>query len=341
MAPDAPSLLNAALADTPTAPAAAVAVPVPLLIVNPRSFRASRNQLAARAVALARTHGAQVLEADHPDPIAAGIDLAIQKGCRRIFVLAGDGTVHAIVEHLSERRHPPELLILGGGRSNLTAADLGGSGGLLGKLEAALLRDRQGQPFEIEDRPLLTIEQSPAPPRHGFFLAAALIDSALRHCHHWRETGRGGMRTGHQATGWSLVKLAIMGLLGRSPLPPNPELNILAENCGTLRGRTRVLIATTLLHRRGLFNPYADRGAGPLRLTAITESAAFWLRFPGILMGRFNARMVPERGYLSGRCEQIEVTGLSRYALDGEKFELDPARPVVIRSGPRLSFLRP
>jgi outer membrane receptor protein involved in Fe transport len=35
----------------------------------------------------------------------------------------------------------------------------------------------------VEERCPLRIEQSPAPPRHGFFMAAAVIDSAIRQCH--------------------------------------------------------------------------------------------------------------------------------------------------------------
>ncbi|MET0984304.1 MAG: hypothetical protein ABW034_02745, partial [Steroidobacteraceae bacterium] len=62
---------------------------------------------------------------------------------------------------------------------------------------------------------------------------------------------------------------------------------------------------------------------------------------PRVLLGRFTSRMNPEHGYLSGRCERLEVLGLERYTLDGEKFETDPTRPVVIRRGPTLRFIVP
>jgi hypothetical protein len=34
----------------------------------------------------------------------------------------------------------------------------------------------------------------------------------------------------------------------------------------------------------------------------------------------------------------VRVTGLAGYVLDGERFDTDPARPVVIGPGPRLRF---
>jgi hypothetical protein len=48
--------------------------------------------------------------------------------------------------------------------------------------------------------------------------------------------------------------------------------------------------------------------------------------------------MTAENGYLSGRCEQLRVLGLAGYVLDGERFDTDPARPVVLSPGPRLRF---
>jgi hypothetical protein len=102
-----------------------------------------------------------------------------------------------------------------------------------------------------------------------------------------------------------------------------------------------VLIATTLEHRRGLLNPYAARGQGPLRVTAVASGVPFWRRLPRILLGRFSARWDLSQGYLSGRCDGLTVTGLGGYTLDGESFDCDAERPVRFRAGPRLRFIQP
>lgn len=316
----------------------------PCLIVNPKSFRTSHGGLADRALALGREYGAEVVQAERPAQLHAALDRVLARGLRRVIVLSGDGTVQAIVDHLAglpAGSPTPQLMVLGGGRTNLTAADFGGRGEVLKKLEAALARCRDGIAFDIEDRHTLTIEQAPAPPRHGFFVAGGFVDDAIRACHRHRQLGSGPMHTGHLSTFWFLVKLAVLSLLGRRPIP-YPELDIRASGGGRLQGPSRVLIATTLLHRGRRFNPYADRGHGALRLTAVAARApGFWLALPRILLGRFGERLNPQRGYLSGRCDQVEVLGMTGYSLDGEDFDTDPARPVIIRSGPRLDFLLP
>ncbi|MGQ0619019.1 MAG: diacylglycerol kinase family protein [Panacagrimonas sp.] len=315
----------------------------PCLIVNPKSFRASRGDLAARAVALATAYGAEVIQAHRPVSIIAALDRVLKLGSRRMIVLSGDGTMQAMIDHLAglpPGSPMPQLLLLGGGRSNLIPADFGGRGKLLNKLESALRRCRDGATFKVEERFTLSIEQSPAPPRRGFFMAAGVIDDAVRACRQHRNSGSGWLRKGHLSTAWYLLKQAILALAGRSPLSCS-TLDIDAPSCGRLQGPSRVLIASTLLHREGWFNPYADRGVGPLRVTAVARSApGFWRSLPRILLGRFTRRLNLERGYLSGRCDQVTVLGMTGYSLDGEAFDTDPTRPVVIRTGPRMSFLR-
>lgn len=314
----------------------------PCVIVNPKSFRASRGGLAARAVSLARSYGADVLEIDASFGLLDALDERLARGIRRIFILAGDGTVHAIVEHLARQPQGtpiPELLLLGGGRTNLTAAEFDGNGELLKKLEAALVRHRDHGRFKTRGLHLLTLEQAPAPARHGFFIAAGLVDQAIRECHDYQRGEGSWLRKTPLATPIHLLKLALLGLIGRGPLE-SPEMMVDAGEPGRLAGPMRLVLATTLEHRDGLYDPYARRGRGVLRLTAITSRAqAFWPCLALVATGRFFGFMNARRGYLSSRCARIEVMGLRNYALDGEELEADPARPVVIRSGKQLSFL--
>ncbi|HKY91220.1 MAG TPA: diacylglycerol kinase family protein [Nevskiaceae bacterium] len=334
--------MNAAVPDSAAATAPVTAAPA-CLIVNPRSFRASNNDLAERAATLARAHGAEVVNAFHPTQLERELDRQIAVGQEKVFVLAGDGTVHAIVDHLARKpagTRIPRLLVLGGGRTNLIASDFDGRGRLLAKLERALQRARRQEPFRIDVRPTLVVEQAPAPPRHGFFVAAGLIDTLIREAHRHREGGEGALREGHFSTPWSLLKLFVRTVLGRGG-PAVPHLRVTATGAENLREPARVLVASTLEHREGLLHPYAPRGEGPLRYTVVGESAPFWRRLVRLLTGRYSAAMTPQNGYLSGRGERLEVLDLPGYTLDGEKFDADPTRPVVFRTGPRIEFLLP
>ncbi len=316
-----------------------------LLIVNPLSYSLANGRLAAQAIAVAKRHGAGVLEARGPEAIAAGLDGALARGTRRVVVLSGDGTVQAVADYLAALPAgipQPQLLLLAGGRTNLTAADLDGRGAVLAKLDSALARSA-GDPvggFRVQHRHTLMVEQAPAPPRHGFFVAAALVDAAIRRCHHYRQGG-GWFRSSRFGTTWCLLKAAIPALRGRAPFA-SPELDVDVPGRGRLRGSVRLLVATTLAHERQWFNPYAERGKGIVRLTAVAAGARrFWRSLPRLLSGRLTPAMDLDGGYLSGRCDGFTVHGLDGYTIDGQSFRTDPAREVTVRSGVRLEFLLP
>ena len=315
---------------------------LPCLIVNPRSFSASRG-LAAQATALALALDAEVVVVDGPASTIAAIDSILARRQRQVMVLAGDGTVCAIVDQLSNLpagAWVPDLLVLPGGRTNLTAADLVPGGAALATLKRALLLSREGRwDAAVQERCALRIEQSPAPARHGFFLAGAVIDSAIRQCHQHRSdhsTPASGLSTAAY-----LIGLAARSLFGRSGLSC-PTLHVDAGACGTQHALVRLLLVSTLLHRTGLFDPYAARGQGEVRVTSVSRAAPhFWRWLPRLLTGRYLPSMSADNGYLSGRCHRLQVTGLAGYSLDGEAFDTDPTRPVTITTGPRLRFLSP
>ncbi len=313
------------------------------MILNPRSFRASAGNLAARVRELAHRLGAEVIEATEPSTLALAIDRAIAAGGRPLAVVAGDGTVQAIVDHIAragETGRNPALLILGGGRTNLIAADLGSRGRVLQRLATHLNRPVSGMHATMRERHTLVVEQESAPARHGFFLAGAHLDGIIRACHAYRESGSSALHTGHLSSAYTVMRLGLTRVLGRNPLPDKPDLTIDAGELGALRGPTRLLLASTLSHSNGPVSPFANRGAGILQCTAVSGLARrVLMRLPRMLLGRYSPDMIPQDGYLSGRCEQIVVTGLARYTLDGEKFACDPARPVTIRIGAPLRFV--
>lgn len=325
-----------------TEPGLAAASPPPCLIVNPLSFRNARG-LADRAEAVARAAGAEVMRADAPSSLHAAIASVLARRQRHLVVLAGDGTVQAIVDELARQPEGawlPDLLVLPGGRSNLTAADFVPGTDVLGTLAHGLrLAAQRDWAAALVPRALLRIEQAPAPPRHGFFCAGALIDSILRSTHAHRSAGTGARHVGQHSTAWFVVGLGLRALFGRSGMRC-PELVVDAGATGRLQGAARVLLATTLEHGHGRFDPYADRGHGALRLTAVSRAAPRFLRsLPRLLTGRFDAAMDAEHGVLSGRCRSVRISGLRGYCLDGEEFDCDPARPVLMTPVQRLRFL--
>jgi hypothetical protein len=191
-------------------------------------------------------------------------------------------------------------------------------------------------------RRILSLEQ-PATGRtlHGFFVAGALVDHVIRDCHSYRSRHRGWLRTGHPSSAWRVLQLGMLGAMGRSRFRPQ-AMTIDAGALGVLEQPVRLLIATSLEHQRGWIDPYADRGSGQLRLTAIGARAArFWPTLPGLLRGRLATGLRPETGYLSGRTERASVRGLDAVCVDGQEYDLDPSLELILQPGPEFSFLTP
>lgn len=314
----------------------------PCLIVNPLSFRASCG-LAQQACLLARGRGAEIVAIDSPAALTAAVETILARRQRQVMVLAGDGTVRAVVDQLAAlpaRSWIPDLLVLPGGRTNLIANDLTPGAGALDLLRRALdaAAAHRWDPC-LAERFTLCIEQAGAPPRHGFWVGAALIDGVIRRVHAHRAGGTGPLRTGHLSTIAALLPLAWRALRGRSGLSP-PTLRLQAGAAGVLMdGPVSLLLATTLQHRKGLFDPYATRAADDMRLTAVARHACrFWPSLPRLLTGRFAPAMDAAHGYVSGGFARVEITGVGGYCLDGESYEADPQRPLILRRGARLRF---
>lgn len=313
----------------------------PCLIVNPLSFRASRG-LAEQAQALAKAQGAEVVVVDGPASLTAAVDAILARRQRHVMVLAGDGTVRAVIDQLASLptgAWTPDLLVLPGGRTNLTAADLTPGIDAMRLLERGLaaVADKRWDTAVVE-RATLCIEQGPAPARRGLWVGAALIDGVIRRAHEHRQGGDGALRTGHLSTLWTLARLVFLALRGRSGLSC-PALRIDAGALGRMEAPVSLLLATTLQHHKGLFDPYATPADGGMRLTAVSRHASgFYRSLPRLLTGRFSRSMNVAHGFLSGGSTRAEITGLHGYSLDGEAYDTDPARPVVIRRGPSLRF---
>jgi hypothetical protein len=297
------------VAATALAPAVAAARSAGFaLLVNPRSFAVARRGWGAPAVRLGERYGAEVIQAGSGDEIGAAVTRLIERPRAAVFVLAGDGTLQALIDRLAAlpaQAVRPQLFVLGGGRSNVTAAELRGHNSVLQKLEQALRTWTEGGPFALESRPVLRIEQASAPPRHGFLFAAGLLDFIIRTCHRAR-AGRGKLLASDAATAVQVVRVLLSGLAGRGPAIDAIEVQ--AHGREPLSHPARLLLATTLERRQGLFDPFAARGCGPLRVTAVAaRGAAFWLRLPRIALGRFGSGMDAAHGYLSGRCESLHL----------------------------------
>jgi len=313
-----------------------------LVLVNPRSFRMSLRGRLPRIVELIKKRGATLVEVFEPNAIRDSLQVALDQDCKLLVIIGGDGTVQAAVTALAEMAEPeqrPRILVLGGGRTNYTARDIGTHDRLLATLEMAL--DDPARLNDTERQTLVLEHPSLDEPLHGFFVAGALVDHVIRDCHDYRAKGQGPLRRGHVSSAWRVMQLGLLGLLGRHSFEA-PRLSIDAAGLGHIEDSIRLLLLTSLHHRDEWIDPYADRGHGSIRLSAASTSArGFWRRLPRLIRGRYRTDMAPNTGYLSGMSQEVRIKGLAGVSLDGQEVDFDADHPLLIRSGPAFHFLHP
>jgi diacylglycerol kinase family enzyme len=310
------------------------------LLINPRSFNLSQRDRAWQLETLARRSRIPVVRVHDRESIADALDCVVTNGAELIAIAGGDGTIQATLSHFaaSAAGRVPKLMILGGGRTNLTPRDFGARQGPLGVFARAR---RAGGRLQKLRRQVLTLSQPGGVTTSGFFLAGSLIDQLIRDCHRYRAASGGTLREGRPSTAWFLLRTAALATTGRYRYQP-PRLSVTGAGLGEISGRIALLACTTLDHNADLINPYAQRGDGPIRLSAVRSDAEdLWRYLPRIVRGRYNTAMNVDTGYLSGRCELVRISGLRTVALDGQELELDPTVALEIRAGPEFQFLQP
>lgn len=315
----------------------------PALLVNPRSFRASRWGLARRAARLARKAGIEVIVASDPARFRTAFDRLHEERREQVWLLSGDGTVHWIAEYLAHAADgwSPALLLLGGGRANVVPRECGGYPAMRA-LRRALAAHRAGRPLRREQLSTLRVRQGDEV-RHGFFLAGGMVHEGVRVCSEHRARGSGWLHRSLAADFYALLKLLVQVWIGRSPLPPYTRMSVRLTGVGGLeQSPMRILLASTLGMRNALYNPFAADGEGIVRVTAIAATAPhFWRHLPGVLRGRFGPGLTPRNGVLSGSGASAEVSGIEAYSLDGESFGADPSLPLLLEPGIGITVLRP
>lgn len=309
-----------------------------MVLLNPRSFRMGLRNRADRLTALLKHYALPFQAVRSADDIDRAIQTALNRQVQQLIIIGGDGTLQGAVTCLArlDSNVRPRLLMLGGGRTNYTARDLGTHDRLITTLTAAL---EQSEAFRPQRRLTLAVRQQGQPVQHGFFIAGGLVDWVIRDCHAYRANGTGPLRTGHLSSTWRLLQLAGQAVVGKGDYRP-PRLTIEAQGLKPFEHANRLLLMTTLEHSTDWVAPYADRGQGSIRLTAIDHRATgFWRRLPRLVSGRYAAGMTPDHGYLSQRGDAFRLLGLQSISLDGQDFDLDPNQTVSIEKGLELEFL--
>jgi diacylglycerol kinase family enzyme len=264
-----------------------------------------------------------------------------------LVINGGDGTVQATLTELYHGDHfgttPPPVAVLPNGKTNLIALDLGAVGDPLAALERIMEIARTDLAPHIVARELIALSNGEANQRPvlGMFLGGAGLADTMLYC---RKNIYPLGLPNSIAHAMTLVIGLLSVLVGRwlrfLPLAPRPiEVSVMRQ--GTLEGSFAFLMVTTL--QRLLFSgsmPGAEKTTGSMQLLVIERSLPALLgAFVAALRGRLGRGVL--RGVHLERGEEIRIAGgRSNVILDGELFEANDERPIVLRPTPPVPFLR-
>jgi hypothetical protein len=275
-----------------------------------------------------------------PDAIA---DLA-RNEVDLLVLNGGDGTLqNAVTEILT--RNPfervPLIAPLRGGRTNMTALDLGAHRNPVKGLAAVLEAARAGTIAErLVDRPVLRIESATRRDvRYGMFFGAGMIHRAIALTHRLFPSGRSQGVFGPGVVTGTLVAKTVMGASQGVLIPDKAQIFLDGEMVP--QGEFSLLIASSLNRLFLKMNPFWGKEDGGVRFTAIAHRARqmAWT-VPGILRGRPRAFATSEAGFTSKNTHRADLLFDCGFTVDGEIFPARANELVTLTADRRVTFVR-
>lgn len=275
--------------------------------------------------------------------LPAVLDDFVKQGVGLLVLNGGDGTVQAALTDLLERRPFPTLppvALLPRGTTNMTAADIGLKGADARALARLIDAARTGRlDVSLRERRVLRLENIKGRgPLHGMFFGAAGICQAIEICREQvHPLNVGAELTSALTLARVLLKWMLRG--GGSNGIHGEEMTVEIDGAGERRDKRLLALATTLdrlvLGSRPFWN---DEGAD-LRFTTIAyPPRRLLLSAPKVLYGGPRRSLPP--GYESQGAGRVALRLAGRFTLDGELYDPDPERPLLITAPNVVRFVR-
>lgn len=315
------------------------------LLSNPNST-GNRSLLPAVRCYCARNPDIFHYEVEEMGQISKALEMIARVKPKVLVINGGDGTVQAALTELYHGGHfkgsPPPVAVLPNGKTNLIALDLGAEGTALEALERIIEVAKGDLSDHIVVRELIALSDGSegARPVLGMFLGGAGLAETILYCRH--KIYPLGLPNGlsHFLTAVAVMFSAIFGLkAGFLPERAKP-VSISFIRKGELQGIFSVLIVTTLekLLLGGQTGPAKQLGV--MKFLAVDQRPwAMMKMVAASLLGKLGERPTDGIHFQQGDVIRIDSVK-SSVVLDGEVFEANSSRPIVLRSTPPVPFLR-
>jgi hypothetical protein len=312
------------------------------LLNNLRAGRSSRQ--VSRLLSFLRAHpDVCSVETDRAHAVPEALAELARQEVDLLVLNGGDGTLQfaltEILEHDIFPAGPPMIAPLRGGRTNMSAADLGARRDPLKGLAGLLESNRTGTlNARLAPRHVLRVEYGPGKNVIcGMFFGGGLIYRAIELVHTFPSEHQG-------VFGATLVTatLAARIALGdrEGVLAPN-KAQVLLDGELAEHGEFSLLISSTLTQLFAGMRPFWGNGSGGVRFTSIASgSQRLGQTIPTILRGKPSAYAVAENGYISRNVDRADMRLDCGFTVDGELIPAEAGRQISITAHRNVRFLR-
>ncbi len=292
---------------------------------------------------------------DHPDVVhvqtSGGEDVSAilsrfaDREVELLIVNGGDGTLQQALTAMLSRplfSRLPLVAPLRGGRTNMSAIDMGAQRSPVKAVDAVITAARSGRLQErTVERAVLRIDMVPdGVVQYGMFCGVGVIHRAVELVHRAFPAGsrsRGAWGAG-ALTAFLVARLALRSASGI--LAPD-RMRIVLDGDPVPQQAFQLAISTTLARLFLGMQPFWGGEAAPVRVTTVAlESRRKWASAIGILRGRPGSFVTPAAGYTSRNVHCAEFHLDCGLCVDGELFPPRRDRLVRLEADQRVRFVR-
>ncbi len=259
-----------------------------------------------------------------------------------IIVNGGDGTIGAALASILYSNHftvVPPIAFLPGGKTNMTAADLGFKGKPVNVLKKLLSMAKTGSIADnLTKKHLVELDLGDGEqPKVGTFFGTAGVVKGIFWCReHAYEMGLPNSLA-HVA---AIMKLfgSALGIGKQKNLLVSDPMEIIVPSKSRLAGQYASVMATTLDTLLLGLKPYEHGGVGGLRFSAVEAGSKNILRaFWGLITRKFGKK--PIDGTHVETADEFHIEGSDPVTLDGEIYQPILGKPIILKGDKSLTFI--
>ncbi len=266
------------------------------------------------------------------------------EGVGVIVTNGGDGTVQAVLTELLVNKpfsRMPPIAVLPRGMTNMTAADVGPRGAAAKSLRRLVGLARNGMiERHLIRRHVLKVENIAGHSTQcGMAFGTAGIVRGIEVCR--TKVHSRGLKS-DWANGVTLAGMLLGWILsgGRGETFRGETIAVSIDGGAAERGPLALALATTLDRLILNARPFWNQGGGPVRFTSIADPPRRLLLYARKILYGPPHRSFPGDTYASRGANRVSFDMECPFTIDGQMFEPDGDKPVVVSAADEVDFVR-